>query len=177
MRTAFVRTTDHLSDRRNGLTLQEEARNTKGHWGDSDKKLRNSKVNFVSAGSYNPQLKEALEGLSLVGSHKLENVEICGMLTTRILQTDTALDKKSEELDVEVTVEEEIQIIVEEDEESEVEGVSQDPYFTVDLLGGKPVNTGLTPPRCVSPTPSNSSDEVILFSGRNKQPSKPEPPL
>jgi len=53
------------------LSLQEEARNTTGrnHWGDSGQKLRNLKVNFVSAGTYDPpNLKDALESLSLVSS-------------------------------------------------------------------------------------------------------------
>ena len=51
------------------LSLQEEARNTTGrsHWGDSDQKLRNLRVNFVSAGTYDPpNLKDALDSLSLV---------------------------------------------------------------------------------------------------------------
>jgi len=60
-----------LKGSQHALSLQEEARNTTGrtHWGDSDQKLRNLRVNFVSAGTYDPpNLKDALESLSLVSN-------------------------------------------------------------------------------------------------------------
>jgi len=49
------------------------------------------------------------------------------------------------------------------------------PAFIVDTQGTEPVHTGLAPPRlrsippprATSPTPSDSSEEVILFAGRN----------
>jgi hypothetical protein len=55
-----------------------------------------------------------------------------------------------------------------------VESSTQDPTYTgffVDTHGTTPVNTGLSPPRLhsTSPTPSNSSEEVILFGGRDRQ--------
>ncbi len=42
--------------------------------------------------------------------------------------------------------------------------------FIVDTQGSEPVITGLPPPkiRPISPTPSSSSDEVIVFAGRDK---------
>jgi len=42
--------------------------------------------------------------------------------------------------------------------------------FIIDTQGSEPVITGLPPPqiRLVSPTPSSSSDEVIVFAGRDK---------
>lgn len=54
---------------------------------------------------------------------------------------------------------------------------SQPPSFIIDTLGGQPVQTGLSPPvpRPVSPSSSSSSEEVILFSGRNNK-GKPKRP-
>lgn len=40
--------------------------------------------------------------------------------------------------------------------------------FFIDIQGNLPINTGIPPPRVSSPTLSNSSEEVILFAGRDQ---------
>lgn len=43
--------------------------------------------------------------------------------------------------------------------------------YMVDIRGSGPIQTGMPPPRlrAVSPVPSNSSEEIILFGGRDQQ--------
>lgn len=56
-------------------------------------------------------------------------------------------------------------------EDETVEQDGPEPLYFIDIVGDKQGSTGLLPPqtrlRPSSPTPSNSSDEVILFQGRN----------
>jgi hypothetical protein len=63
-------------------------------------------------------------------------------------------------------------VIVEVEGEDETVGQDEpEPLYFIDIVGDKQASTGLPPPqtrlRSSSPTPSNSSDEVILFQGRN----------
>ncbi|TGO18745.1 hypothetical protein BTUL_0008g01300 [Botrytis tulipae] len=126
-----------------GFTLQEEARNTERHhsfW-NSDQRLRDTKVSFVSAGEFNPpdlikDSEEALAGMSL------ESAELpAGSLTQ-----DVKIAKR----------------------ETRVAATSSS--FMIDTDGGNPVETGLAPPRLrsISPARSDSSEEVILFHGRGQ---------
>lgn len=76
-----------------------------------------------------------------------------------------------EEADEEIVVE-----VYEEphEEDSEEEQLEQDRQpeeqglFFIDTQGNLPIDTGMPPPRVSSPTPSNSSEEVILFAGRDQ---------
>lgn len=64
-----------------------------------------------------------------------------------------------------------------EDEDRETQPVNSQPYhgglFFIDTVGDEPPSTGLPAPqthlRPSSPTPSNSSEEIILFQGRNNR--------
>ncbi|TGO51324.1 hypothetical protein BCON_0163g00050 [Botryotinia convoluta] len=126
-----------------GFTLQEEARNTERHhsfW-NSDQRLRDTKVSFVSAGEFNPpdlikDSEEALAGMSL------ESAELpAGSL---------------------------IQDVKMANRETRVAAPSSS--FMIDTDGGNRVETGLAPPRLrsISPARSDSSEEVILFHGRGQ---------
>lgn len=75
----------------------------------------------------------------------------------------------------------EIQVEIEEEAEGQEQQTQtvnntlseQEHLFFVDTVGDKPPSTGLPTPqprlRSTSPTPSNSSDEVIVFQGRNRR--------
>ncbi|TVY36024.1 Protein SQS1 [Lachnellula subtilissima] len=130
----------------NGFTLQEEARNTERHQSscNTDQRLRYNKVNFVSAGTLDPRELEEDPETTLA---------------------EMTLDSPREVL--EASGEEPIRDPTPVDPSPVVEEQSS-AYFVVDTLG-EPVNTGLALPRVrsTSPTPSNSSEEVILFGGRD----------
>ncbi|TGO75331.1 hypothetical protein BELL_0220g00150 [Botrytis elliptica] len=126
-----------------GFTLQEEARNTERHhsfW-NSDQRLRDTKVSFVSAGEFNPpdlikDSEEALAGMSL------ESAELpAGNLTQDVKTANREMRAASPSLS-----------------------------FMIDTDGGNRVETGLAPPRLrsISPARSDSSEEVILFHGRGQ---------
>lgn len=132
-----------------GFTLAEEARNTERHaYWDSDQRLRHTKVKFVSAGT--------------LGGTKDAEIDMAKM---------TLEDPGSKDKDVIV--------VMEEDENEEAMGAEEaapeyqerkpEPSFFVDTQGSNPIQTGFPPPRLRSPSPapSNSSEEVILFRGRD----------
>ena len=151
-----------------GFTLAEEARNTERHqlnW-DSDRRLRYSKVSFVSAGNLsNPDVKPA--------DSKDAESAFAGMSLDSPPQTEIKM-----QVEVEVEVEEE-----ETDKDFEAtrttatsklnhaESSPTGPSNFVIDTHGEAISTGLPPPRVrsLSPTPSNSSEEVILFAGRNNK--------
>lgn len=157
-----------------GFTLQEEAVNTERHhsfWS-SDQRLRHSKINFVSAGPSNP-VEDTLEDA--------ESEEV--PQDPEPAMAEMTLDSPpAEEMVIEVEIEEEA-----EEQHDEYQGISpeaeQNDLFFVDTVGDVLPSTGLPAPatriRASSPTPSNSSEEIILFQGRNRQkdriaePSKP----
>jgi len=150
------------------LTLAEEALNTeRRQWGASDQKLRHSKVNFVSAGAVDP-----------LPDLKVPDSAFAGMTLDSPAAEDKLEDEEEEEIEVIVDT---IEVEVELEEESsaqvlpaiaqEPEEPEPQPAFFIDTQGSVPIHTGIPPPRVrdVSPTPSNSSEEVILFTGRNNQ--------
>jgi hypothetical protein len=155
-----------------GFTLQEEAVNTERHhsfWS-SDQRLRHSKINFVSAGPSNP-----VE----VTPEDAESEEV--IQDPEPAMAEMTLDSPpAKEMFIEVEVEDED----EEGEEDEAERKheeyrpaiaepEQNDLFFVDTVGDALPSTGLPTPatriRASSPTPSNSSEEIILFQGRNRQ--------
>ncbi|KAM0129796.1 hypothetical protein ACHAO1_008300 [Botrytis cinerea] len=126
-----------------GFTLQEEARNTERHhsfW-NSDQRLRDTKVSFVSAGEFNPpdlikDSEEALAGMSLESTEP----------PTENLNQDVKMASH------------------------EANMAAPSSLFMLDTDGGNRVETGLAPPRLrsISPARSDSSEEVILFHGRGQ---------
>jgi hypothetical protein len=133
--------------------LQEEARNTERHafWS-TDQRLRHTKVNFVSAGTLDSTKPNDAE--SSMAKMSLE-------------------DSSSEGLDeIVVTGQDSDDAEAEDAHPNQAELQHDEPVstFFVDTQGSNPVETGLPPPRLrsPSPTPSNSSEEVIIFAGRDK---------
>lgn len=169
-----------------GLTLQEEARNTERHssfW-NTDQRLRDTKVAFVSAGGLAPAiqdgenddpdlakmsledtlLQEEEEGLENGGTG-MEDIEEWApqFPESDIEEVDNLfVDTKGSKTIPTDLPPPEVRV------NGEVEGVNN---FFVDTAGSSSVSTGLPPPRIrsVSPTPSNSSEEVLLFAGRDRQ--------
>ncbi|APA14188.1 hypothetical protein sscle_12g089580 [Sclerotinia sclerotiorum 1980 UF-70] len=126
-----------------GFTLQEEARNTERHhsfW-NSDQRLRDTKVSFVSAGEFKPtdliqDSEEALAGMTLESAEPSEE----------ILAQDVRMADQGKPM------------------------AASSSLFMIDTNGSKPVETSLAPPRLrsISPARSDSSEEVILFHGRSQ---------
>lgn len=143
--------------------MQEEARNTERHqsfW-NTDQRLRDSKVSFVSAGTLDPKELE------------LESKNTENALAEMTLDSPRE-DAMGQAMDVppEEDAKKMEDVVLEKDtEESGVQSpIEETPaYFVVDTMG-EPVNTRLPLPkvRSTSPTPSNSSEEVILFGGRDR---------
>jgi hypothetical protein len=140
--------------------LQDEARNTEQHhsfW-DTDQRLRDSKVNFISAGTL----------------ESTEPKDTEAALAKMTLHSDTEEAQPGIHFSESSTAD---QIFVDDDNKRKdiKHGIpsSADKWtfsdFVVDTQGGEPVHTGISPPRLrsVSPTPSDSSEEVILFRGRD----------
>ena len=142
-----------------GLTLQEEAFNTERHhsfWS-NDQRLRHSKISFVSAGPTDPTIEPPEDPESAMAEMTLDS-------------------PPSEEMIIEVEVEEvemqeEAEQHHEEDQPANLSPEHSDLFF-IDTVGDALPSTGLPTPetrvRSPSPTPSNSSEEVILFQGRNQ---------
>lgn len=135
------------------FTLQEEARNTERHhqsfW-DSDQRLRHSKVSFISAGPLRKPETEARDTESALAEMSLDS------------------PPGEVEMEVEVEVVDELEVTNSSPQE---ESTTPHSGFVIDLYGGEIIKTGLPPPhvRVPSPTPSDSSEEIILFGGRNNQ--------
>jgi len=115
--------------------------------------LRHAKVNFVTARNDDPLEKRdteaALAGMTLDSSPG-EELEV------------------NEGFGAEKVIEEGAEISAIPRLPSQ-ESSSGPPPFIVDTKGGQPIHTGLPPPqaRSLSPTPSDSSEEIIVFNGRN----------
>jgi len=152
-RMFFTLVEQAVSDISTGLSLQAEALNTQRHessWS-SDQRLRDTKVNFVSAGGFQPSLtrdpETAMADMSLKESvsdieHAVEKMEA----------------PKSED-----------NMRTAENFKAGVTKEMPEEAFIIDTEGTQPIKTGLPAPRIrsPSPSPSNSSEEVILFGGRD----------
>ncbi|KAF8849616.1 hypothetical protein BDZ45DRAFT_634123 [Acephala macrosclerotiorum] len=162
LETSFVPFAGTSTPRRgeHGFTLQEEARNTERHqsfW-NTDQRLRDSKVTFISAGALEPTIPKDPEAAL----------------------AEMTLDSPKEDDRIEVFEEEEDGVEVREptmiSSQQPVQPLSngspeeQTFGYIVDVHGSEPVQTGIPPPqlRSVSPAPSDSSEEIILFRGRNR---------
>lgn len=134
-----------------GLTLQTETLNIQSS-SSSHQRLRHTKVNFVSAGGVQPSVttdpESAMAVMSLKGPHSDLN-GTSEMLDDSRLAGDATAAEKMEGVD---------------EREDELKT-----HFIIDIEGSQPVRTGLPAPhiRPPSPTPSNSSEEIILFGGRD----------
>ncbi|OBT90873.1 hypothetical protein VE02_00477 [Pseudogymnoascus sp. 03VT05] len=139
-----------------GFSLQAEALNTQRHEPSrlSNLRLRDAKVSFVSASTLPPPEPEtpgpetAMECMSLKESD--------GDLGMSGIMDSSEQGGNTPEA---------------EDEEGSHESKEQDAQdeFIIDTEGNQSIETNLPPPqiRSSSPTPSNSSEEVILFRGRD----------
>lgn len=115
----------------------------------SNLRLRDAKVNFVSASTLPPP--EALGPETAMECMSLKEPD-------GDLGVDDGMDSSEQAGQAEVA--EESQEIQEQDVQDK---------FIIDIEGNQSIETNLPPPRIrsSSPTPSNSSEEVILFRGRD----------
>lgn len=142
-----------------GFTLQDEARNTERHqsfW-NTDQRLRDAQVTFVSAGTLDStkprSTEDALAEMTLDPPGQVDTIEVFEE------------EDEDEELD-----ETEIPSHAATQQHSVPPRPNPTFDYVVDVHGGEPVQTGMPPPRLrsVSPVPSDSSDEV-LYGGRDRQ--------
>ncbi|KUJ10592.1 uncharacterized protein LY89DRAFT_739596 [Mollisia scopiformis] len=161
--TSFVPFSNTAAPRRdhNGFTLQDEARNTERHhsfW-NTDQRLRDSQVTFVSAGtldSTKPKDTEAaLAEMTLDSPKDFDKIEV--------------FEEEEENEHVEDTMMSSDHRPIQQHDKSPLEDSKFN--YIVDVHGSEPVQTGIPPPRLrsVSPVPSNSSEEIILYAGRDRQ--------
>jgi hypothetical protein len=144
-----------IADIIQGYSLQSEAFDTQRHqssW-DSDQRLRHTKVVFISAGD--SERSEVIEPETELALMTLNE-------TSKGLQGDENDTKLEMHLDQDGSV-------TGQDERPGIVDEANKP-FVIDTQGGEPIITGLPLPqiRSISPTPSSSSDEVIVFAGRDK---------
>lgn len=152
-----------IADIIQGHSLQSEAFQTQRNqssW-DSDRRLRHTKVKFVSAGDSNtldPMAPETgLAHMTLNDSSKeMSAAPKAPIGDGDALKMDMPLD----------------QVVSSTANDGESPRIDEETArtFIVDVKGGQPIITGHPPPqiRSTSPTPSNSSDEVIVFTGRDR---------
>jgi hypothetical protein len=143
-----------------GLTLQEEAWNTERHhsfWA-NDQRLRHSKISFISAGSLAPTKPPPEDPESALAQMTLDS---------------PPHEKTKMEVEIEGDGEPEEWRAHDLDNQPAKPLPPSSPLFFIDTVGDETPSTGLPAPqtrlRSLSPTPSNSSDEVILFQGRNNR--------
>ncbi|KFY24638.1 hypothetical protein V493_05113 [Pseudogymnoascus sp. VKM F-4281 (FW-2241)] len=136
------------------FSLQAEALNTQRHEPSrlSNLRLRDTKVSFVSASILPPPETPGPESAMECMSLKESDTDI-GM--------DGVMDSSEQAVITQAA----------EDAEGSRESKEQDAQgkFIIDMEGSHSIETNLPPPqiRSSSPTPSNSSEEVILFRGRD----------
>lgn len=145
-----------------GFTLQDEARNTERHqsfW-NTDQRLRDTQVTFVSAGTLDStkpkETEDALAEMTLDSPDDADRIEVFEEEDDdeeAVREKDIAFDQES----------------VQPQHNSSLENSNFE--YVIDVHGSKPIQTGMPPPklRSVSPVPSNSSEEIILFGGRDRQ--------
>ncbi|KAF2144701.1 uncharacterized protein K452DRAFT_245768 [Aplosporella prunicola CBS 121167] len=170
LRSSFVPQSRNLdAHHASPFSLRDEARNTESRhrmWS-SDVKLRNAPVAFVSAGNMAGTKPEEQSSPPSGDEH----------LSEAISQSEDAMAKmnlQSAVADPPMDPAEREPINVPEKLISETTPITADSppamLFFEDTAGSKAsVDTGLPPPtlRSTSPTPSDSSEEVVLFRGRN----------
>lgn len=164
--------------------MRFEALNTQmheSHWA-SGQKLRHNRVAFVSAGGVEESAtkanEEAMADMSLKEVHKTTPAAEEATPPFKSLN-DTfvpeLMEDEAEEASTAVLPEDDVEESdspeLHEDEimEDEIVEESAEETFIIDTTGAQPFTTGLPPPRIRSPSPalSNSSEEVILFGGRD----------
>jgi hypothetical protein len=140
-----------LADTTQGYSLQSEAFYTQQRdqsSGDSDRRLRHTKVTFVSAED------------SQISEVTMPETGLAHMTLNEISSKAQADDGGETKVDVHLK------------EDSKPSGLVDEArsLFIIDTQGSEPVITGLPQPqiRSTSPTLSSSSDEVIVFAGRDK---------
>ncbi|KAH8661350.1 hypothetical protein BGZ60DRAFT_433175 [Tricladium varicosporioides] len=138
------------------FTLQDEARNTERHhsfW-NNDQRLRHSKVNFISAG----KLETQEEGRK--SEDQDENESALAKMSLGSVPKETLQGRFGHE---------ESPLYNSNPPDDTAEGTIP-LSFILDTVGTTPINTSLPSPhvRATSPTPSNSSEEIILFRGRDR---------
>lgn len=168
-----------------GYSMRFEALNTQiheSHWAPGQK-LRHNKIIFVSAGgTEEATTKTNEEAMADMTLQEVLNASVQKHETvvSQRLVTSTILPKQmNEELEEASTI---AQLAGEDIEETVVPGTVEDEItqddaeeetgeetFIIDTAGSQPFTTGLPPPRICSPSPapSDSSEEVILFGGRD----------
>lgn len=162
------------------FSLRDEARNTERHhtW-NSDRKLRHTQVNFVSAGSAEPEASKTLQESTLQMTNKavshtsppqqsLTSVEISerDVMPPGVPPPDQRLGATTSSVGP-------VQRIPERDQ---YRRPSVDNMFFLDDVGSPVgIRKDIAPAkvrRPISPSPSVSSEEIIVFEGRKSGPQK-----
>ena len=165
--------------------MRFEALNTQiheSHWAPGQK-LRHNKITFVSAGGVEEATtktnEEAMADMTLqevlnasvqedepVFSQKLTaNTILPKQLKDELEEASTIAQLAEDDVEATVVPETFEDEIMQDDAEEE----TGEETFIIDTAGSQPFTTGLPPPRIRSPSPasSDSSEEVILFGGRD----------
>lgn len=164
--------------------MRFEALNTQiheSHWAPGQK-LRHNKITFVSAGGVE-------ESTTKTNEEAMADMTLQEGLNTSVREDEPVVSEKSilstilsKQMKDELEEASAIAQLAEEDVEGTVvlemsgDEIMQDDAektgeetFIIDTTGAQPFTTGLPPPRIrsLSPAPSDSSEEVILFGGRD----------
>ncbi|KAH9236198.1 hypothetical protein K456DRAFT_1771233 [Colletotrichum gloeosporioides 23] len=162
-----------------GFTLQDEARSTahrSSPWS-ADTRLRHQPVKFVSNGSIEPLKQLEQEILHKAEAAQLENKAHDKLIlqsrdnATQLHETkgtSPGIDNETSEMDPDATALPDLKIdLAPKPPEQASESL---PYF-LDVTGDRDLQHNVAVGfefRCASPAASDSSEEVILFKGRNK---------
>ncbi|RDL32472.1 uncharacterized protein BP5553_08928 [Venustampulla echinocandica] len=145
-----------------GFTLQQVAKNTAQHhaFGNPVQKLRHTKVNFVCAGTLDTRDEKDERDRRDGGDEGHAESALAEMSLDSPQQADMQMEGVTSEGRAPGAI----------PSTPPPNADEQQPAFVIDTLGSNPVDTGMAPPhvRAASPTPSNSSEEVILFRGRDR---------
>ncbi|KAI9798548.1 MAG: hypothetical protein M1833_004685 [Piccolia ochrophora] len=178
-------------------SLQDEALNTERHhgWTASGTSLRHQKMSFVSAGEFHSDPFEDIQKSAGEGQQIESSPDDEPSAAAESAFASMTLNTASTEMNVEVhtsegapmALESTAGLIIGSSEHLELMGTSLDneePFF-VDTIGQAPINKPHFPHPTIDSPPcpdSDSSEEVILFAGRNASGrghashTKPQPP-
>lgn len=162
------------------FSLRDEARNTeRRHTWNPDRKLRHTQVAFVSAGSAEPEASEILQESTLQVTNKAishtspPQHPLASMGVSELDVMSSGVSPPDQRLDAITPSIAPIQRIPESDQDRRRSFDNM--FFLEDVGSAVGIRMDIAPPkvpRPFSPSPSVSSEEVIVFEGRKGGPQK-----